>query len=294
MNDGPGDAELLASGTPEAFGELFDRHARAVYNHCFRLVADWSAAEDLTSIVFLIAWRRRHTVVLDGESVRPWLLGVATNAGRNETRTRRRYRAALDRLPSPPAEPDPADDVAGRVDDERRMRELRGSLAELTPAQQDVVTLCLWSGLTYEQAAVALDVPVGTVRSRLARARARLRHLADPGARRTPPRARRAVIAPGRPGGSTMTLPESRDLPAGHHEARRAHLLREIALPPHAGRTSRRLLTGAGVVLLAGSGVGAAAAAGAFHGASTGSTTTVACFGRAAIDHSSMAVIHPQ
>ena len=91
-----------------------------------------------------------------------------------------------------------------------------------------------------------------------------------------------------------MTLPAPRDLPAGHHEARRTHLLREIATAPRARRASRRLLTGAGVVLLAGSGVGAAAAAGAFHGASSGSSTTVACFGRAAIDHSSMAVIHPQ
>jgi hypothetical protein len=88
-----------------------------------------------------------------------------------------------------------------------------------------------------------------------------------------------------------MTLPEPRDLPAGHHEARRTHLLREITLSPRARRTPRRLLTGAGVVLLAGTGVGAA---GVFHGASAGSTTTVACFGRAAIDHSSMAVIHPQ
>ena len=197
MNDGPGDAELLASGTPEAFGELFDRHARAVYNHCFRLVADWAAAEDLTSIVFLIAWRRRHTVVLDGESVRPWLLGVATNAGRNETRTRRRYRAALDRLPAPPAVPDPADDVAARVDDERRMRELRAPLEDLTPAQKDVVALCLWSGLTYEQAAVALDVPVGTVRSRLARARARLRERAAAGV--GPPEPEHAPPAPSSP-----------------------------------------------------------------------------------------------
>jgi DNA-directed RNA polymerase specialized sigma24 family protein len=55
----------------EAFGHLFERHADAVYNHCFRLSGSWSTAEDLTSVVFLQAWRRRDDVRFSGASVLP-------------------------------------------------------------------------------------------------------------------------------------------------------------------------------------------------------------------------------
>jgi hypothetical protein len=82
--DRPGDRELwrlAGAGDGAAFGELFDRHATAVFNHLFRRTASWSEAEDLTSAVFLLAWRRRTTVVIDRESALPWLLGVA-NLGR--------------------------------------------------------------------------------------------------------------------------------------------------------------------------------------------------------------------
>jgi RNA polymerase sigma-70 factor (ECF subfamily) len=73
--------------------------------------------------------------------------------------------------------PDPADDVAAHVDDERRMKQLLARLSELPRGEQDVVALCVWSELSYEDAAAALGVPVGTVRSRLSRARGRLREL---------------------------------------------------------------------------------------------------------------------
>src|SRR5918992_881798 len=88
-----------ASGAPEAFGDLYERHAGAVYNYCFRRTADWAVAEDLTSIVFLEAWRRRKDVRLHGESLLPWLYGIATNVLRNRSRSLRRYRAALGRIP---------------------------------------------------------------------------------------------------------------------------------------------------------------------------------------------------
>ena len=90
----------------------------------------------------------------------------------------RRHRAALERLPQSLREPDPADGVAERLDAERRMQEVLGHLGRLTRVEQEVVALCVWSELTYEQAAVALGVSVATVRSRLARARAHLRDAA--------------------------------------------------------------------------------------------------------------------
>jgi RNA polymerase sigma-70 factor (ECF subfamily) len=169
--------DLAVDGDHEAFGGLFERHARGVYNHCFRRTASWADAEELTSAVFVEAWRRRRDVRLIDESARPWLLGVANNILRNHWRTLRRYRAALARLPSPGPQPDPADDVAGRLADERQMSRVLALVERLPRRDQEVLTLCAWSELTYQEAATVLGVPVGTVRSRLARARARLAEL---------------------------------------------------------------------------------------------------------------------
>jgi RNA polymerase sigma-70 factor (ECF subfamily) len=170
------DRELLR--TPDGFGTLFERHGRAIYNYCFRRTADWAAAEDLASVVFLEAWRRRESVQIHHETALPWLYGVATNVLRNRSRSMRRHRAALERLPVG-HEPDFADDAAERLDDALRMRDVLESFRLLPRRDQDVLALCIWSELSYEEAAVALGVPVGTVRSRLARARSRLRDEID-------------------------------------------------------------------------------------------------------------------
>lgn len=177
--DEPTDAvlwERAAAGDAAAFGTLFERHARTVYNYCFRRTADWSLAEELTAVVFLEAWRRRSQVRLERDDALPWLLGVATNVIRNSRRSQRRHRVALERLPRERAA-DFAGDVDERLDDERQMRAALRAVAELPRADQDVLALCVWEDLTYEEAALALGVPVGTVRSRLSRARARLREL---------------------------------------------------------------------------------------------------------------------
>ena len=171
------DSELwdrAVDGDPECFGVVFERHARSVYNHCFRRTANWADAEELTSAVFVEAWRRRRDIRPEGDSARPWLLGVANNLLRNHRRSLGRYRAALARLPPPGTEPDPADDVAGRLADEQQMRRVLDLVEQLPRRDQDVLSLCAWSELSYQEAAAVLGVPVGTVRSRLARARARL------------------------------------------------------------------------------------------------------------------------
>lgn len=181
------------AGDSAAFGALFERHGRTVYNYCFRRTAEWATAEDLTSVVFLESWRRRKDVRMHGESVLPWLLGVAANVLRNRNRGLRRYRGALARLPFE-STADFADDVDGRIDDERQMRKVLAALETLSEPDQDVLTLCIWSGLSYEQAAVALDLPVGTVRSRLSRARGRLQVGVDePGAQGCASAERRAL-----------------------------------------------------------------------------------------------------
>jgi RNA polymerase sigma factor (sigma-70 family) len=157
-----------------AFAELFDRHARAVYGYCFRRTADWAAAEDLTSIVFLEAWRKRATADLGGVDVRSWLFGVATNVLRNQRRSRRRYRHAIARLPKLDVEQDFADDLSERLGAQQRMRLLLAEIGRLPREQQEV--LFLWaSALSTAEIAAALGVAEGTVRTRLFRARRRFR-----------------------------------------------------------------------------------------------------------------------
>jgi RNA polymerase sigma-70 factor (ECF subfamily) len=173
--------QRAAAGDTDAFGTIFERHATTVYNYCFRRTGDWAQAEELTAIVFLEAWRRRTQVVLERDDAIPWLLGVATNVLRNLRRSQRRHRAALERLPRERVA-DFAGDVDERLDDERRMRAALRALEKLPRPDQDVLALCVWEELTYEEASLALGVPVGTVRSRLSRARGRLRELsANPG-----------------------------------------------------------------------------------------------------------------
>jgi len=168
--------ERSRAGDAEAFTALFERHAYTIYNYCFRRIGDWSAAEDLLSIVFLEAWRRRSKR-LPPDKVLPWLYGIATNVVRNRRRSERRYRAALARVPAATPEPGFDDDAAARIDDEHRVREALAALAGLGKREQDVFVLCAWAGLSYQDAAFSLDVPVGTVRSRLSRARRKLGEL---------------------------------------------------------------------------------------------------------------------
>ncbi|WP_103884504.1 RNA polymerase sigma factor [Actinacidiphila yanglinensis] len=169
----------LRSGDPEAFGRIFDDHARAVHRYAARATGNWTTAEDVVSLTYLEAWRLRETVRSDGGDLLPWLLGIATNVLRNTTRAARRHQAALSRVPPRPAQPDFADEVVGRMDDAERLAAAQRALRRLRRGEREVFSLCVWAGLDYAAAADALGVPVGTVRSRLSRARRRLRELAD-------------------------------------------------------------------------------------------------------------------
>jgi RNA polymerase sigma-70 factor (ECF subfamily) len=164
----------VGKGDADAFGLLFERHGRSIYNYCFRRTGDWAQAQDLTSVVFLECWRRRD-IELSGGKVLPWLFGIATNVCRSQRRSVARHRAALRRLPPPERPLEFADETVERLADERRMRTLLSFVSRLPKREQDVFALCVWADLSYEDAAAALQIPVGTVRSRLARARARLR-----------------------------------------------------------------------------------------------------------------------
>jgi RNA polymerase sigma-70 factor (ECF subfamily) len=168
----------LRAGDQSAFGEIFDEHAGALHAYAARTLGDRTAAEDVVSLTFLEAWRLRGKLREDGDSVRPWLFGIATNVLRNTNRAARRHRAALGRMPARETVPDFADELAVRLDADAELAAAGRALARLRRGEREVVQLCVWSGLDYASAAEALGVPVGTVRSRLSRARARLRELA--------------------------------------------------------------------------------------------------------------------
>jgi RNA polymerase sigma factor (sigma-70 family) len=169
------DADLweLSAKDPEAFGEIFRRHARAVFAICYWRTGDAAVAEDATSVVFLEAWKRRDVVVLEQRSALPWLLGVANHTSRNATRSLRRYSQALKRLDGHRSLPDD-DAVIDRLDAEISLNMVNEVARELNEQEREIVLLVFWSGLTYEAAAVALGVPVGTIRSRVSRTRRKL------------------------------------------------------------------------------------------------------------------------
>ncbi|MFC4508521.1 MULTISPECIES: RNA polymerase sigma factor [Streptomyces] len=164
----------VRAGDRAAFADLYDQNARAVYNHALRLTGNWSDAEEVMSEAFLGAWRTRGTVDPEGGSLTPWLLGIATHKAHNVNRGLRRRLAFLTRSPEPRPVEDFANETAGRIDDARRLALIHGALRQLGRSDREVIALCVGAGLDYQQAAEALGIPVGTVRSRLSRARTRL------------------------------------------------------------------------------------------------------------------------
>jgi RNA polymerase sigma-70 factor, ECF subfamily len=169
----------IRDGDPVAFGQIFDAHARVVYSHAVRWTGDWAAAEDVVSLTYLEAWRLRKKLFPGDDSLRPWLLGIATNVLRNTTRAARRHRNALNQLPPLGAVPDFSDELVGRLADTEQLVAARTALQHLSAPEREVFALCVWSGLEHAAVAEALGVPVGTVRSRLSRARHRLRELTE-------------------------------------------------------------------------------------------------------------------
>jgi RNA polymerase sigma-70 factor (ECF subfamily) len=175
----------LRSADQHALTDLFHRHSDAVYNFAFRRTSSWSAAEDIVQATFTALWRRALSGSVDEltlESARPLLLVMAGYECRNVHRSSRRRAALTDRIElrdQAGAVPDHASDAASRIDDERAMSEVRRILDKIPAKQREVVELVVWSECSMAEAARALGVPEGTVKSRLARARSSLASLIE-------------------------------------------------------------------------------------------------------------------
>jgi RNA polymerase sigma factor (sigma-70 family) len=173
-----GDVVLWAAardGDREAFTELYHRHADPVWRHAHRLTGSPTAAEDVLAATFLTTWRRRAEVQLAGDSLRAWLLAVASNEARTEWRRTHRRHRLFRRVGPAPHIVDHSDAVVASLDDRRRVHQVLAAVAELPAAQREAVALCLVADIPYAEAAQVLGVPEATLRSRVHRARATLR-----------------------------------------------------------------------------------------------------------------------
>jgi RNA polymerase sigma-70 factor (ECF subfamily) len=175
----PTDAEVIGRslGTPAAFGELFDRHATTLFRYFVRRVGP-DEADTLLGELFRIAFERREAYDQARPAARPWLYGIASNLlARHRQREARRLGATARLVHTSTSASDLFGDVDDRLDASQRWNDVAAAIATLPQAERDTLLLFAWEGMPYDEIAAALDVPVGTVRSRLNRARGRLREL---------------------------------------------------------------------------------------------------------------------
>ena len=173
---GPSDAELIAASvaTPVLFGEVFDRHGGRILRYLTRRIGPQDA-EDLLSQTFLVALERRGSFDPAASSARPWLYGIASNLLLRRRRDEARFLRALARVPIPTGVGPFEERAASRVDAEVAAEAVAGPLAGLSADDRNVLLLFAWAELSYDEIAAALGIPVGTVRSRMHRARHQLR-----------------------------------------------------------------------------------------------------------------------
>lgn len=175
------DSEIIRRSldAPSVFAELFDRHARVIAAFAARRVGS-DAAEDVLSDTMLVAFRRRRDFDTSWESAKPWLLGIASRVIKkhraDEARQWRSFEASAARVDH--SSDGAIEAAADRTDASAAVRALAPRIAALAARDRETLLLYAWGDLTYDEIAVALGVPVGTVRSRLNRVR---RKLAPPG-----------------------------------------------------------------------------------------------------------------
>ncbi|GAA1231737.1 RNA polymerase sigma-70 factor (ECF subfamily) [Microbacterium phyllosphaerae] len=175
---GPSDGELLyrlSRGDEPAYRMLHDRHQMPVFRLSLVLMHTSWDAEEVAATAFFELWRRRDKVRIVDGSVLPWLLATTSFAAKNSLRSRRRYQRLLHRIPHDGDVADHADEVARAMDSLKISASVREALRQLNPRDASVVVLCIIHELPLAEAAVALGVPEGTVKSRLSRVKARLR-----------------------------------------------------------------------------------------------------------------------
>jgi RNA polymerase sigma-70 factor (ECF subfamily) len=181
-SDAGSDAEQIEASLqdPGRFAVLFERHAAPVHRFLARRAAP-GTVDDLLSETFVTAFRTRQNYDLTYGDARPWLFGIAVNVVRHHHRSEARRTAMVGRVMQRATPehtmPDAADDALAHVESESRVEGIAAALRTIDPRYLDVLMLVSGPQLSYEEIARALEIPVGTVRSRLSRGRAQLREL---------------------------------------------------------------------------------------------------------------------
>ena len=157
--------EQAQAGSTAAFARLVERHQQPVRAFLRRACGEWALADDLAQETFLTAWSRIGRLEA-GASVRAWLCGIGYNKHLTAIRSRARDRA---REAAYEAEKPPQ---AGAMSDERMT--LETAMKSLPDDQRACVALCLAADFSHAEAAEALGLPLGTVKSHVTRGRARL------------------------------------------------------------------------------------------------------------------------
>lgn len=173
------DAGVILASFDDAgrFGEIFDRHATVLFRYLVRRVGV-DDAELLLGDVFRVAFEKRTTYDFERPNARPWLYGIATNLLAHHRRSEARRIAATARLLAGHIpQDDSTDRVVARLDAMELWPHVAEAVALLPKGERDTLLLYVWEELSYDEIATALNVPVGTVRSRLNRARLSLREL---------------------------------------------------------------------------------------------------------------------
>jgi len=161
-----------------AFAELYDRHERVIYRYAARRLGT-AHADDIASETFLVAFSRREDY-LGGEDARPWLLGIATKLIQQHARREAKAWKGLLADDLARVDIDHFDAVNARLDAKATARKLGKAMARLPTGDRDTILLHTFGDLDYEGIASALSIPIGTVRSRLNRARRKLRAAIEP------------------------------------------------------------------------------------------------------------------
>jgi RNA polymerase sigma factor (sigma-70 family) len=157
---------------PRSFGVIFERHFPAIHGYLRRRLDD-QRADEVTAQTFFVAFDQRGRFDRERSDARPWLFGIATNVAHSHRRHELRELRAIATIS--PETGSPIDGVEARVDAERMRGLLARGLADLPTEEADVLLLLVWAELNQAEVADALEIPLGTVKSRLSRARGRLR-----------------------------------------------------------------------------------------------------------------------
>ncbi|HTJ37274.1 MAG TPA: RNA polymerase sigma factor [Dactylosporangium sp.] len=170
----PGVDDATALGDPELFAVLYDRYSAQLYRYAYRRVGA-ELAEDAVAETFLAAFRRRDRYDAGRAGARAWLFGILTRELARWHRTESARYRAFARAGVDDVVPGFADRVDAAVSAQALNRPLAGALARLSRGDRDVLLLVAWGDCSYEEVAETLGIRLGTVRSRLHRARRQIR-----------------------------------------------------------------------------------------------------------------------